>query len=105
METIIGCALISLSIIQFVFSGFYFYIAKQKLGKLEETDLNEIKPVVKINANLLLEGYNIKKFIQAVNLYIDNTNKTNKNVNIATAVVTLIAGIATSFSSVVLIFK
>ncbi len=104
MSNYIGWALIILAIAQFVFSGFYFYIAKKKIEKVAEEDVEKNKPVVSINAHLLIEGRDYTKFVNFVNLYIDSTNKTNKNINNATAIVTIVAGIATLFSGIILVF-
>lgn len=105
MGNFTGWALIFLAIVQFVFSCFYFYMAKKRIKKVTEEDVEKNRPRVSINAHLLVDGHDYKKFVNFVNLYIDSTNKTNKNINIATAVVTIVAGVITFFSGMILIIN
>jgi hypothetical protein len=82
-----------LAVANFVFAGYYFYESRKRADKISKKTVDEINEgaeqkvgsKVTINANIISLGqYDFSKVIKTINSYIDNFNKTNKNVNRAT---------------------
>lgn len=108
-----------LSATNFGFAIYYFRISIKSADKISKKIINEInkgkeqiignqKPhsSVTIKAdNININQYDFSQVIKTLNSNIDHFNKTNKNVNIATGIVSTIAGIALLISSFISLFK
>jgi len=98
-------SLILLSVAQFIFSGYYFYLSKQKLKTVPKKSVNGLKSFVKINTPLITQDYDFKDVVIAINTLIESLNKTNKGSYIATGTVTIFSGLVTLLSAFILYFN
>ncbi len=92
-----------LSVIYFIFAGYFIYISKIKLERIPKEIKKEIGTFVKINAPLIIKNYNFEDVINRLDLLIDCFNNTNKRVNIATSAVTFIAGLGSLASAIIIL--
>ena len=103
-----------LSGISFVFTVYFFYLTKVKklvIKKNEEKEGSEKATgimfgsdgIMKIEgSDTIISGYKVSDIINIINSFTSSFNKINKKVNIASGVVSAVAGIGFFISAVIL---
>lgn len=108
----LGIVFIILAVANFGFAGYYFYESRKKADKISKETINKIGEEEKKHSgssiimkadNINFNQYNFSQVIKTINAYIDNFNKTNRNVNIATGIVSIIAAIVLIISGIIIL--
>ncbi len=93
----------SSSIMLFLFGGYFIYVSKIRFDKIPKAIKNEIRSYVKINAIFTVNKYNFEDVVNGLDLLIVHFNKTNKRINIATSLITFIAGLGSLVSAIIIL--